>query len=406
VATRKDIHDEIKAAHDRDKLATEIYETGYNEGKAEEKTAYNDAVDKALSSVYNPDTGKYEQPKPQATPQAAVEAATTPNKELVSQDLLNQILDRKEFTYDANADPLYQQYKEQYLNAGKKAMQDTLGKATALTGGYGNSYASAVAQETYDDYASKAAEKIPELYQLAMQKYQMEGDLLNNKYSLLYGKERDAISDEQWQAQFDEGVRQFDLSRADQREQFALNYNLDVRKFEEGVRQFGLEHALELAKYDRSIFESDRDYDRSVLESDRAYDRSVLESDRDYALNSYKVYNSGSGSGSGSGGSKSSSSTATTVDRVNKNGIKTNTQEKFDAAVQAVYDYAMNVNADSDDEALAKVETYAKRYEDWGTILDAVNDMIEIDEDPLPIRDITKTAGRAGGASQRTLMTR
>ena len=47
----------------------------------------------------------------------------------------------KEFSYDPNNDPLYQQYKQSYLNAGKKAMEDTVGNASALTGGYANSYA-------------------------------------------------------------------------------------------------------------------------------------------------------------------------------------------------------------------------------------------------------------------------
>lgn len=336
----------------------------------------------------------------QPTPQAAYDA-TQPQKEIVSQDLLNKMMSRPQFNYDYNADPLYQQYKEQFLDAGKRAMEDTLGKAVSLTGGYDNSYANAVSQQVYDDYAARAADKIPELYQLAMQRYQMEGDDLKDMYGLVYGRERDAVSDAQWQAQFDEGVRQFDLSRADQREQFALNYNLDVRKFEEGVRQFGLEHALELAKFDRSIFESDRDYDRSVLESDRAYDRSVLESDRDYALNSYKVYNSGSGSGSGSGGSKSSSSTATTVDRVNKNGLKTKDTDAFDAAVQDIFDYAMKIDADSEEEFKEKLETHAKKYYDWGTIVDAAIELLE-DEDEVKKRTTTGKTTKPSSTSSNT----
>ena len=337
------------------------------------------------------------------TPQAAYDA-TQPQKDLVSQNLLNQILERPTFSYDYSADPLYQQYREQYLDAGKRAMEDTLGKAVSLTGGYDNSYANAVSQQVYDDYAARAADKIPELYQLAMQRYQMEGDDLNNKYGLIYGRERDAISDAQWQAQFDEGVRQFDLTRADQREQFALNYNLDVRKFEEGVRQFGLQHALDLAKFDRSIFESDRDYNRSVLESDRAYDRNVLESDRDYALNSYKAYNTGSGSG----GSESSSSTTTTVERVNKNGLTTKTNDDFNAAVKDVADYAMRITADSLEEFQEKLERYASKYKDWGTILDAAEDSIDPDKlssTPKGTKSSTKK-GTTGGSAKRTNMTK
>ena len=46
-----------------------------------------------------------------------------------------------DFSYDVNSDALYQQYANQYIQQGKMAMQDTIGQASAMTGGYGNSYA-------------------------------------------------------------------------------------------------------------------------------------------------------------------------------------------------------------------------------------------------------------------------
>ena len=57
-------------------------------------------------------------------------------------DIINRILNREEFSYDLNGDALYQQYKDQYMRGGQRAMQDTMAEAAALTGGYGNSYAS------------------------------------------------------------------------------------------------------------------------------------------------------------------------------------------------------------------------------------------------------------------------
>lgn len=78
------------------------------------------------------------------------------------------------------------------------AMQDTMGRAAALTGGYGNSYAQRVGQQTYQGYLQGLNDKVPELYQLALDKYNQETSDLYNQYSLLgqrenqdYGRYRD-----------------------------------------------------------------------------------------------------------------------------------------------------------------------------------------------------------------------
>ena len=54
-------------------------------------------------------------------------------------DLYGQLQSRPGFQYDVNADALYQQVAQNYLQQGKTAMMDTMGQAAALTGGYGNS---------------------------------------------------------------------------------------------------------------------------------------------------------------------------------------------------------------------------------------------------------------------------
>ena len=67
-------------------------------------------------------------------------------------DTLNKILNREKFTYDMNADALYQQYKDQYIPQGQQAMLDTMGQAQSMTGGYGNSYAQTAGQQAYHGY--------------------------------------------------------------------------------------------------------------------------------------------------------------------------------------------------------------------------------------------------------------
>lgn len=176
-------------------------------------------------------------------------------------DTVNKILNREKFSYDLNGDALYQQYKDQYTTQGKMAMMDTMGQAQAMTGGYGNSYAQTVGQQTYQGYLQQLNERVPELYQLALDQYNLEEDKLYNQASLMagmeeqdygryrdslsdyytelsrltddaryqgeqdygkwadkvnleYGMYRDQISDQQWQAQFDEAKRQYDQQYA------------------------------------------------------------------------------------------------------------------------------------------------------------------------------------------------
>lgn len=104
--------------------------------------------------------------------------------------LLDQITNRKPFQYDVNADALYQMYKDQYVQQGRMAMQDTMGQAATMTGGYGNSYAQNVGQQAYQGYLQELTAKIPELAQVAQEQYNQEGQDLYNRYNLI-GAERD-----------------------------------------------------------------------------------------------------------------------------------------------------------------------------------------------------------------------
>lgn len=117
-------------------------------------------------------------------------------------DIYNKIMNREEFSYDLNGDALYQQYKDQYATQGQMAMMDTMGQAQAMTGGYGNSYAQSVGQQTYQGYLQQLNDKVPELYQLARDQYNQEEQGLYNQAALLaqqkeqdYGMYRDAVSD-------------------------------------------------------------------------------------------------------------------------------------------------------------------------------------------------------------------
>ncbi|MBO6127568.1 MAG: hypothetical protein J6P79_01570 [Pseudobutyrivibrio sp.] len=115
---------------------------------------------------------------------------------------LNKILNREDFSYDFNADPLYQNYKDQYTKLGKEASMNAAASASALTGGYGNSYAGTAASQANQQYLTQLNNQIPALMNAAMDRYKMQTEQLYNQFGALqqeegrqYGQHRDEVSD-------------------------------------------------------------------------------------------------------------------------------------------------------------------------------------------------------------------
>ena len=98
------------------------------------------------------------------------------------QALYDQIAGREAFDYDPEEDESYQRYARLYAARGAAAMEDTLGKAAALTGGYASSYAQSAGQQAYNGYLQELAALVPELRQAALAEYQQEGKALQNQY--------------------------------------------------------------------------------------------------------------------------------------------------------------------------------------------------------------------------------
>lgn len=162
------------------------------------------------------------------------------------QAAMEKILNRDDFHYRLNGDALYQQYKNAAIRDGKAAMRDTVGRAAALTGGYGNSYAVTAGQQAYANQLEKVNDRIPELYRLALDSYNRQGQRLADEYDLLrnadssdYSRYRDSYDD--WQQEFDRrnsiytDRRDFDygayLAQQDQ-ERWQAEFDEDLRRFE------------------------------------------------------------------------------------------------------------------------------------------------------------------------------
>ena len=145
-------------------------------------------------------------------------------------DIYDQITSRPDFKYDVNADPLYQQYKDRYVQQGKLAMKDTMGQAAALTGGYGSTYGQQVGQQTYDAYLQNLSAVIPELYGMAYDQYRDKGDDLLTQYGLLgeqrdteYSRYRDQMGDWENEREYQRQVENEEYNRRIAEEQTAYN---------------------------------------------------------------------------------------------------------------------------------------------------------------------------------------
>ena len=134
--------------------------------------------------------------------QAAKPGAYASRWEGQLQGLYDRIAERGDFSYDLGRDPVYRQAREQYQTAGRLAMQDTMGQAAALTGGYGSSYGQQTGQQAYNAYLQQLNEIVPELYAQAREQWQSGEAALYDRYQLLssreqsdYARYRDQMSD-------------------------------------------------------------------------------------------------------------------------------------------------------------------------------------------------------------------
>ena len=155
-------------------------------------------------------------------------------------DAINKIINREKFSYDLNGDALYQQYKNQAMMQGQQAMMDTMGQAAALTGGYGNSYAQTAGQQAYNSHLQQLNDKIPELYQMALSKYQMEGQDMYDQYSLLAGQEEQDYG--RYQDQL--GNWQTETSRLQNSYETERDYENWLAEFNEAVRQYNHDNGI------------------------------------------------------------------------------------------------------------------------------------------------------------------
>ena len=248
--------------------------------------------------------------------------------------MLDKIMNREKFSYDVDNDPLFQQALASAMNSGKQAMQDTIGQASALTGGYGSTYATSAGNQAYNSFIEDAYDNLPQYYQMAMQAYQMEGDEMyrqfgmvselddkeynrnvmaydatfqhrNQMYNEAYGQYRDSKSDAfamanieiaEYGQRANDAYNYYNIARNEADTQYAREY----QTWSDSVNQ-----AWQMMNMQNSDWQNqtNRDFQAAESEKQRVWQSAEAEKERAFTASENAKNRAASRSGGGSGGS-------------------------------------------------------------------------------------------------------
>ena len=272
------------------------------------------------------------------------------------ESLYNQVMNRDPFQFDLNGDVLYNQYKDQYMQQGQRAMRDTMGQAAAMTGGYGNSYAQTAGQQAYQDYLTQLNNIVPELYQQAYSRYSQEGADLQNKLGMTqsledsaYGQYRDTVTD--WNNLRNQASNDYWNQRDADYNQYAdmLNYWNAVAQRENA--QYNADRDMAYAQAMAVLSTG------NVPSADLLTMAGISSADAKQIANANKKVNYSGGSKSSSGGSKPKTNTSSDSDKSAWAALP-------GTIVNAAKNLAKNIGtqpASSSDELIAALKNKANR---------------------------------------------
>ena len=221
-------------------------------------------------------------------------------------DLMGQIQNRPKFQYDVNADALYQQVAQNYMQQGQQAMMDTMGQAAAMTGGYGNSYAQTAGQQQYNQHLLGLTEMVPQFQQMALQQYQMEGDDLMDRYALMMQQDESAYARYQddlnrYYADLDRAQAAFDNERDYDYSRFADDRDFDYGKYMDDLNyqyQVGRDQVADDQWAQQWAYQQERDKIKDE-QWQKEYEESVRQFNENLAFQQAQAARSSSGGGGG-----------------------------------------------------------------------------------------------------------
>lgn len=232
----------------------------------------------------------------------------------------NKIANREDFSYDFNTDPLYQNYRDQYQRQAVLGQQGAMANAAALTGGYGSSYATQAGSLAYQDNMSQLNNVIPQLYQMAYDKYNtdlsnqradlsMYQDLENNAYGRFRDNMSDWNNDRDYYTNYRNSERDFDFNNyrnnvADVQWADQMTY----QNYADGRHQTSSDH------WNKENLNYQKEQDK-IAKKER--DREFKENQRQFNLQ-YELSKKGRTSGGSGGGYRGRSGSGSTSSRLTK----------------------------------------------------------------------------------------
>ena len=184
------------------------------------------------------------------------------------QSTQDKYFNHADFSYDIQSDPIYNQYKELYTTQGKKAMENAIGNAASMTGGYGNSYAETVGAAAYNEHLDKLNNIIPELYATAYSRYEDELDRIENQLSYLTDKDNDEYT--RYLDQYDIYSNEVDSLR-----------NLYMKEYENDIKiqdsEWEAAYKIAMAEQEQSQFESEMQFKQLQEANQKALEEANLD---------------------------------------------------------------------------------------------------------------------------------
>ena len=197
---------------------------------------------------------------------------------VVRRELMQELLQSEPFEYDLNRDAMFRYYSDMYTHAGREAAGDVFGKAASLTGGYANSYAQAIAGETYNNYMQDLQEKGMELYENAYTRYKDNRAQKMNMLKIADSLEREEYDrriqaeNTQYERERDTEQTEYEREQAARKEQYEREQ--DAKKDEENrsktqyeQEQDVLAFAFKMAQLGDYSYLKNAGVDISVLEA-------------------------------------------------------------------------------------------------------------------------------------------
>ena len=197
------------------------------------------------------------------------------------QQTISDILGRGEFTYDPKTDPVYSAYQKQYAREGQRATANAMGEAAAMTGGMPSSWAMTAASQAGDYYASQMADKIPELYEDAYNRYLQEYQMKLSDLSALRGLESDDY------AKYRDQLSQYNTDRSFDYSTWLDRQNLAQQDLE-NLRALRSDD-LDLYKTALGQYNTDRSFDYSQWLDEITNQRTQREDERSWAQDAAKA---------------------------------------------------------------------------------------------------------------------